>query len=139
MECTYVFDVWARVNGDDVAMLDSEVVANDSVHSGAAIVEVVISQDNQNSVLSLLALDEHCIASEELEGLHGVVGEGNDRIVIIRGICDTAVIVSSARRGEMDDTYINELGFFFFLRIAVEVSSSSLFSVPEASLLRLSV
>lgn len=30
--------------------------------------------------------------------------------------------------------YINELGFFFFFKIAVAVSSSSLASAPEASL-----
>ena len=34
---------------------------------------------------------------------------------------------------------IRLLGFFFFLRIAVEVSSSGLFSEPEASLLPLLV
>jgi hypothetical protein len=32
--------------------------------------------------------------------------------------------------------YIKEFGFFFFFRIAVEVSSSSFFSAPEASLHR---
>jgi hypothetical protein len=31
-------------------------------------------------------------------------------------------------------THINEFGFFFFLRMAVCVSSSSFFSAPEASL-----
>ena len=31
-------------------------------------------------------------------------------------------------------SYIKEFGFFFFLRIAVEVSSSTFFSAPEASL-----
>jgi hypothetical protein len=34
-------------------------------------------------------------------------------------------------------TYINEFGFFFFLRMAVCVSSSSFFSAPEASLVNL--
>lgn len=33
-----------------------------------------------------------------------------------------------------ETTYINWLGFFFFLRMAVAVSSSSLRSAPEGSL-----
>ena len=84
------------MNSDDITVFDSEVVADHSVHSGAAIIKVVICQDNQDSVLSLLAFDEHCVASEELKSLHSVVGEGNDRVVIVGGICNAVVMVSSA-------------------------------------------
>lgn len=58
---------------DNVTVLDAEVVANDSVDACASIVKVVIGEDDQDCVLSLLALDEDGVATEELEGLHGVV------------------------------------------------------------------
>lgn len=54
---THVFDVWAGVDGDHVAVLDAEVVANDAVNSSATVVEAFIGQDDENGVLSLLAAD----------------------------------------------------------------------------------
>jgi hypothetical protein len=54
---TYIFDVWTWVYSDDVAVLDSQIVANHPVDAGRTIVEVIISQHNQDSVLPLLALD----------------------------------------------------------------------------------
>jgi len=66
------------VNGDDVAVLDTEVVADDTVDTGLTIFEIVIGENNQDSVLALLSLDQDGVATEELERLHGVVGEGND-------------------------------------------------------------
>jgi hypothetical protein len=84
---------------DDVAMLDAEVVASDSIYACAAIVQIVIGHDNQDSVLSLLALDQYGIAAEELERLHGVVGEGNDGVVIAYGIGNTFVVMSANESG----------------------------------------
>lgn len=75
------------MNGDDVAVLHAQVVANDSVYPGAAIVEVVIGKNDQNGVFSLLALDKDCVTAEQLQSLHGVVGEGDNRVIIIDGIC----------------------------------------------------
>lgn len=66
------------MDGDDIAMLDSQVVSDDSVDACAAIVKIVIGQDDQDGVLALLSLDQDCVTSEELQGFHGVVGEGND-------------------------------------------------------------
>lgn len=82
----YVFDVWARVHCDDVSMLDTQVMSHNTVHTGAAIIEIIIGQNDQYCILSLLALDEHCVASEQLEGIHGIIGEGNDRVVIVGSI-----------------------------------------------------
>lgn len=70
---TYVFDVRARVDGDNITVLDTQVVANDTVYPRRAIVEVVVGEHDKNCVLSLLALDEDCVTTEELERLHGVV------------------------------------------------------------------
>jgi hypothetical protein len=123
------------MNSDDVAVLDPEVVANHSVDASTAIIEVVISQNDQNSVLSLLALDEHCVATEELEGLHSVVRQGNDGVVIVGRICDAAKACQNSLSIDLIDVaYMREFGFFFFFRMAVDVSSSSRFSAPEASL-----
>ena len=87
---TYVFDVRARVDGDHITVLDSQVVANDTVYPCGAIVEVVICQYDQDCVLALLALNQDSVTTEELERLHGVVREGDNRVVIVDGIGDTA-------------------------------------------------
>jgi hypothetical protein len=49
----------------------------------------------------------------------------------------SSVFVSRQKR-EVTVAYINWLGFFFFFRMAVAVSSSSLRSAPEESLQRVS-
>lgn len=87
---TNIFDIRAGVDGDNVAVLDAEVVANNAVEAGAAIVEIVIGKDNQDSVLSLLSADENGITTEELELLHGVVGEGDNRVIIVDRISNPA-------------------------------------------------
>lgn len=74
------------MDGNDIAVLDTEVVSHNTVDAGTSIIQFVISQDNQNSVLPLLALHQYCITSEELEGLHSVVGKSDDRVVIVNGI-----------------------------------------------------
>jgi hypothetical protein len=123
---THVFDVWARVDGDHVTVLHAEVVADDSVYPRGAVVEVVVCQHDENRVLALLALDQDGVAAEELERLHGVVGEGDDGIVIVDGIGDAAQlsVVSLAVHADAARAHMSELGFFFFLRMAVATSSS---------------
>jgi hypothetical protein len=87
---TYVFDVGTRVNSDNVAVLDTKVVTHNTVDTGASVIKIVIGEDDQHGVLALLALDEDCVTTEELESLHGVVREGNDRVIIVNGIGHTA-------------------------------------------------
>jgi hypothetical protein len=84
----YIFDIWAWVDSDNITVLDSEVMSDNAVHSRASIIQIIISQDNQNSILSLLALDKDSVATEKTQSLHCVVGEGNDGVVIINGIGD---------------------------------------------------
>jgi len=43
---TNIFDIWARMDGDHVAVLDAQVVADYAVDAGAAIIEIVVGQDN---------------------------------------------------------------------------------------------
>lgn len=125
---THVFNVGARVDGDNVTVLDSEVVANDTVDACAAIVEVVVGKNDQDRVLALLALDKDSVTTEELESLHGVVGKGDNRVVIVGGVGDTVTwsVEGALTSSDADGSYINELGFFFFLRIAVDTSFSTL-------------
>jgi hypothetical protein len=85
---TYVFDVRARVDGDNITVLDSQVVANDTVYPRRAIVKIVVCEHNQDCILALLALDQDSVTAEELERLHGVVREGDDGVVIVHGIGD---------------------------------------------------
>lgn len=83
---------------DNVTVLDAKVVANDPVDACAAVIEIIVSKNDQDRVLSLLALDEHRVATEELERLHGGVGEGDDRVVIVGGVGNTGNKVSTAQR-----------------------------------------
>lgn len=85
-QSTYVFDVRAGRDGNHVTVLDAEVVANHTVDASTAVIEVLVSENDEDSVLSLLAADENCVTAEELELLHRVFGEGNDTVVIIDGI-----------------------------------------------------
>lgn len=71
---------------DDVSMLNTQVVANDSVDASTSIIEVVISQNDKDGILSLLSADEDCVTTEQLELLHGVIRQCDDRVVIVRGI-----------------------------------------------------
>ena len=59
------------MNGDHVTVLDSEVVSDDTVNSCAAIIEVVVGQDDENGVLPLLATNQNSVTTEKLERVHG--------------------------------------------------------------------
>jgi hypothetical protein len=61
------------VDGNDVAVLDAEVVADHAVDAGTAVIQVIVGEDDQHGILPLLAADQHCVATEQLERLHGVV------------------------------------------------------------------
>ncbi len=74
------------MDGDNIAVLDPEVMTDDTVQASAAIVKVIVGQNNKNGILPLLATDQDGIAAEELEGVHGVGGQDNGRVVIIYGI-----------------------------------------------------
>lgn len=75
-------------------------MANNTVDSGTSIIEVIIGQDNQDGILSFLSPNKNCVTTEELELLHGVVGEGNDRVIIVSGVgdpvrqCESVKIIS---------------------------------------------
>jgi hypothetical protein len=77
------------VNGDNVAVLDTEVVADNTVDASLTILEIVVGENNQDGILALLSLDQNGVATEELESLHGVVGEGDDGVVIVGSVGDT--------------------------------------------------
>lgn len=118
------------MDSNDVAVLDTEVVADNTVDAGLTILEIVVGENNQDGILALLSLDQNGVATEELESLHGVVGEGNDGVVIVGGVSNTWKNVSMFVAMQNDGSaYMSELGFFFFLRIAVDTS----FSTWEAS------
>jgi hypothetical protein len=87
---THIFDVGTWVYRDDIPMLDTQIVANDTVHANAAVIQVILSQDNQYSVLPLFSLDKNRIASEEIERFHRIVGQANDRIIVGGGIGNPA-------------------------------------------------
>lgn len=59
------------MDGDDITVLDAKVVAHNTVQTAAAIIEVIVTEDDQDSILSLLSANENCVTTEELEGVHG--------------------------------------------------------------------
>jgi hypothetical protein len=61
------------VDGDDVAVLDPQVVADNPVDAGAAVIEIIVGKDDQHGILPLLAANQHSVATEELERFHCVV------------------------------------------------------------------
>ena len=85
-DSTYVFDIWAWVHRDQITMLHTEIVSHDTVDASTSIIQVIIRKDNQNGVLAHFTLDQNCIAAEELQRLHRVVGEGNNGVVIVDGV-----------------------------------------------------
>ena len=74
------------MDSNDIAVLDTKVVSHNTVDAGTSIIQIIISQDNQHGILTLLALDENCVTTEKLKGLHGVVGKSNNGVVIVNGI-----------------------------------------------------
>ena len=60
----YIFDIGAGVDGNHVTVFHPEVVADDSVDSGAAIIKIVVGENDQNGILPLLASNKHCVAAE---------------------------------------------------------------------------
>ena len=61
---TYIFDIRARVDGNDVTVLDPQVVTDDSVDPDTTIIQLIICENDQDGVLSLLASHENGIAAE---------------------------------------------------------------------------
>lgn len=76
------------MNGNHIAMLYAEVVADNSVDTGAAVIKLLVSKDNENSVLALLAANQDGVTAEKLEFVHSSLGQGNDTVVIVDGIGD---------------------------------------------------
>lgn len=74
------------MDGNHVTVLDSQVVTNNSVDASATVIELLVSEDDEDGVLSLLASNQDGVAAEELELIHGGLGEGNDTVVIVDGI-----------------------------------------------------
>lgn len=46
------------MDGDDVAVLDTEVVAHNTVDADASVIQIIVGQNNKHGILSLLSLHE---------------------------------------------------------------------------------
>jgi hypothetical protein len=93
----YVFDVGAWMNSDDVSVFDAKIVTNNTVYPSASIIELIVSQDDEDGILSLLSLDQDSVSSKQLQSFHGLVGESDDRVVVIFGIGNAKQVSSSSR------------------------------------------
>lgn len=77
------------MHGDDIAMLDAQIVPHHAVHTGTPIIQVVVGQHYQDCVLSLLPFHQNSITAEELEIIHSGVRQSDDGVVIVDGVSDT--------------------------------------------------
>ena len=100
-DATHVFDIGARVDGDHVTVLDTEVVANDTVDAGTAVIELLVGENDEYCVLPLLTPHEDGIASEKLKRVHGRLRQSDDAVVIVDGIGhpNNGVRLRKVRRG----------------------------------------
>ncbi len=87
---TNIFDVRAGMDRHNIAVLDPQVVAHNSVETRAALVKLIVREDDKDRVLPLLAADQDGIAAEELQRVHGSGREDDGRVVILDGIGDPA-------------------------------------------------
>ena len=71
---------------DDISVFYAEIMPNHSVHACTSVIKIIISQHNQDCVPSFFALDKDRVTPEKLEGLHRVIGKGDDGVVIVYGV-----------------------------------------------------
>jgi len=92
---------------DNVAVLDSEIVPDHTVHPGASIIKIIVRQDDQYCIFSLLALYKDGISPKELQRLHSVVREGDDRIIVVDCICNAVATksVNSTLEGRSENVH----------------------------------
>jgi hypothetical protein len=74
---------------DDISVLYAKIMSDNPVDAGASIIEFIIGQHNQNRLLALLASNKDCVASEQSEDVHGIIGERDRGVVIVNGIGNT--------------------------------------------------
>mmetsp|Transcript_36112 Transcript_36112/g.115959 ORF Transcript_36112/g.115959 Transcript_36112/m.115959 type:complete len:218 (-) Transcript_36112:132-785(-) len=87
-----VLDVRTLVDRDDVAEAHFKVLAHALIHANFAQVACVVGEHDANRVFPALSLDEHSVAPEELQLLHGLHIERDDRVVVIDSFVDDEAI-----------------------------------------------
>lgn len=77
------------MDSDQITVLDTEVMPDNTVDANAAVIEIVIGQHDQDGILPHLTLNQNCVTPEELQGIHSVIGESDNGVIIVSGIGDT--------------------------------------------------
>ena len=62
-----VLDLARRVQRDDVAQFDPQVLSDDAVHSNLAVVRLLIGEGNAHRRVPLLALNQHAVSAEQTQ------------------------------------------------------------------------
>jgi hypothetical protein len=71
---------------DDIALPCSKVIANNTTHADTSIIKAVIGQNDQEGNLPLLSFDRNRVTSEQLQSVHVILWEGDNRVVIVASI-----------------------------------------------------
>jgi hypothetical protein len=85
------------MNSDDIAVLDAKVMSNNTVHTCTPVIQLIISKDDQDCILAFLSFYQDSVTTKQLQSLHGVVGECNNRIIIVDGIRNPVATCVSTR------------------------------------------
>lgn len=83
---THVFNIRARLDGNHITVLDSEVVSDNSVDAGTAVIKIFVGKDDEDGVLPLLSAHKDGITTEDAQSLHGSLGEADDGVIVVGGI-----------------------------------------------------
>lgn len=87
-----VFDVRARLHGNNIGQAHTQVIPDDPIHAYLLIGTCVIGENDTDGLLPPLALEQHRITSEELQLVHLVLGERDDGVVIVDGFLDQETV-----------------------------------------------
>jgi hypothetical protein len=69
-------------------------MSDNTIHPCTSIIQIVIGENNEHCIFSLLSPNKNCVSTEELQCFHRVVGQGNDGVVIVDRISNTSCNVS---------------------------------------------
>ena len=90
-----VFDVRAFGHGNDVAQTNPEVVSDDAVHADLLVGNGVVTENDADCLLPLLAFEQDGVAAEEPELVHLGLREGDDGVVVVGRLLNDQPIGSS--------------------------------------------
>jgi len=70
MDALSVGNIWARVDADNIAHTQSQIVAHNSIHSDLFVGAIIVAQNNANRISLASAFQKNCVASKQVQLVH---------------------------------------------------------------------